>query len=391
MKEIEVNPVFILGSGINALGVIRSFAKIDLKPILINYYKDYAMYSRHTKWKICPYPHDSIQLLEFLINLSRKFPKPPVLFITSDIFLDFIIKNIRELEKHFLIPIPKIEPLQKLLVKETMYQVAESANVPCPKTLVIESFDNFKDVTKKVEYPFIIKPSINIGFSKIFNNKIVKVENKQEFREFMKTLNESPIRDEVYVIQEYIDGYVEDLYTITSYADKNHEVVGYSIGHKIRQYPPETGTITSGKIIHNAEILESARKFIKYAQFTGISNIEFKKDKSDGKFKLMEINPRTGLWNFSALKCGVNLPLMAYNEILGKNITPQFNHESSIIWLNTPVDLYYSVIANRKRNYKKYAISFPSWLKSIKGKKVDASFSWKDPLPFFIGAFHKYK
>ena len=42
--------------------------------------------------------------------------------------------------------------------------------------------------------------------------------------------------------------------------------------------------------------------------FHGVSQVEFKRDPRDGRFKLMEINPRLWQWHGLAAACGVDLP-----------------------------------------------------------------------------------
>jgi predicted ATP-grasp superfamily ATP-dependent carboligase len=45
--------------------------------------------------------------------------------------------------------------------------------------------------------------------------------------------------------------------------------------------------------------------------------VEFKRDPRDGGFKLMEINPRLWQWHGLATACGVDLPRIAYADLVG--------------------------------------------------------------------------
>ena len=45
-KDNDKNNVIILGGGINALGIIRSFQKTDIPVVAMSWYKDYGMSSR---------------------------------------------------------------------------------------------------------------------------------------------------------------------------------------------------------------------------------------------------------------------------------------------------------------------------------------------------------
>ena len=52
--------------------------------------------------------------------------------------------------------------------------------------------------------------------------------------------------------------------------------------------------------------------------YYGLSQVEFKRDVRDGGFKLMEINPRLWQWHGLATACGVDLPRIAYADLVGE-------------------------------------------------------------------------
>lgn len=385
------NSVVILGGGVNALGIIRSFQKTNIPVITMSWYKDYGMSSRFTKSAICPNPLDKLKLIEFLCDYGNTLEKKAVLFATSDLFLLPIIEYKHKLDKYFHIPLSEWDTISQLLKKENLYKLADKLGIPAPKSCTAYSYEEFANNVKKFDFPLLIKPSVNISFTKHFGEKALAFESVFDLEKIDAKLRTFDYSSEPIIIQDFISGNAETLYTITSYANKQNIIKGYSIGHKIRQFPPETGTIISGKVTHVPEILTHAQKFISATKFHGISNIEFKKDARDGEYKLMEINPRTGVWNLSALKCDVNLPLMAYNDSLSLPISDQYNHEKELIWMNTPMDIYYSLLGFKSKGYGKFSISFKEWLKSVKGEKVDACFKWYDPFPFIKGFFMKFR
>jgi predicted ATP-grasp superfamily ATP-dependent carboligase len=61
---------------------------------------------------------------------------------------------------------------------------------------------------------------------------------------------------------------------------------------------------------------------LRHTGFHGISQVEFKLDRRDGRFKLIEINPRLWQWHSLAEACGVNIPHIAYRDLLGDRPTP---------------------------------------------------------------------
>lgn len=383
LDDVSHSSVVILGSGINGLGIIRSFYKSKVSVYAMSWFRDYGMSSRFCKPVICPNPQNEVELVNFLIEFAKNFELKPVLFATSDAFLMCVISYKEKLSPYFHVPVCDWNILSGLIKKEFLYAIAENLGVLCPKTKIVKHNDDLLNLANDLMFPLIIKPSVNIKFTQLLGEKAYIVENELDLNVILEKIKKHDLLENGIIIQEYIPGEALNLYTITSYANANNDILGYSIGHKIRQYPPQTGTIISGRIEHVEEILESALKFIKGSNFYGISNIEYKFDSRDNKFKLMEINPRTGVWNLSALRSGVNLPLMAYNDVVGNKVEFTCNHSANFVWMIFPLDLYHALWGFKKKGYPNFSISFKEWLKSVKGKKVDACFKWNDPKPFF--------
>lgn len=383
-KDHKKNAVIVLGGNINALGVVRSFEKTDIPVYSFGERKNFVMHSCFCKGVVCPQP-DTENFIDFLIKFRQNFEVNPIIFACADRFLIPIVKNKERLKDMFFIPVCDWDILSKLIVKEYLYPFAEEKGIPCPKTVQIQAKEMTNSSSLGFVFPIIIKPSLTLSFAKKMGEKAYILNSQNEYESFLIRLKDSGV-DEMLIMQEYIPGDVDGLYTITSYADKNHVIKGYSIGHKIRQSPPLTGGILSGHVIHVEEILKLSEIFIKESKFYGISNIEYKKDSRDGSYKLMEINPRTGLWNLSVLESGVNLPLEAYNDALGRDVEREENKTGELVWCKTIEDCYNCVWGYRHKGYTDKSMSLKEWYKSvhIKGARfVDSIFKAYDPMPFF--------
>jgi len=74
--------------------------------------------------------------------------------------------------------------------------------------------------------------------------------------------------------------------------------------------------------------------------------------------------------------------MIAYKDSLKQKVRITENKTRELIWLISILDFYLAMFGFRINGYKKYSLSFPQWLDSIKGDKVDAIFSKKDLKPF---------
>ena len=108
----------------------------------------------------------------------------------------------------------------------------------------------------------------------------------------------------------------DELYTVGSYIAADGTVLGLFCGRKLRQSPPGVGTCRVGEALWVDEVVDAALRLLRAFDFHGISQVEFKRDPRDGRFKLMEINPRLWQWHGLAAALGVDFPRIAYLDLL---------------------------------------------------------------------------
>jgi len=130
------------------------------------------------------------------------------------------------------------------------------------------------------------------------------------------------------------------------------------------------------------EELESlSTKILKEMNYKGIAEVEFMKDKRDGKFKFIEINGRPWGWHTLVKASGINLPYLLFQFMNGENIDA-IKPKENVKWLRLSTDLP-TVL---KEIFLK-RMSLSEYLRSLKGKKEFAVLSLKDPLPFLMEYF----
>src|ERR1035441_4766482 len=91
-----------------------------------------------------------------------------------------------------------------------------------------------------------------------------------------------------------------------------------------------------GDIVQPAEspeILPLAQRLLRAIRFTGIAELEFKRDRSDGSYKLIEINARP--WDQHRLghTCGADVIHAAYCDLAGLPVPPLQQHSAGHKWI----------------------------------------------------------
>ena len=86
--------------------------------------------------------------------------------------------------------------------------------------------------------------------------------------------------------------------------------------------PRGFGTCRVGEARWRDDVVEQALTLLGALGYHGIAQTEFRLDPRDGRFKLMEVNPRLWQWHGLARACGVDLPRIAYLDVLGRPQRP---------------------------------------------------------------------
>jgi len=114
------------------------------------------------------------------------------------------------------------------------------------------------------------------------------------------------------------------------------------------------------------EVVDAGLHLLRALGCNGLSQVEFKRDPRDGKFKLMEVNPRLWQWHSLARASGVDLPLIAYRDLTGERVE--------------------AVRMNGGR--RKWAILLMPGERPVLPRPpfVEATWSWRDPKPAVVHA-----
>jgi predicted ATP-grasp superfamily ATP-dependent carboligase len=99
------------------------------------------------------------------------------------------------------------------------------------------------------------------------------------------------------LVQDDIPGGPERIYFVGGMYDERSRPHQLYIGQKLLQYPTYVGSTSAARLVWEPGVLEACNRFAEGAGLIGLVDIEFKYDSRDGKFKLIEVNPRNGLWH----------------------------------------------------------------------------------------------
>ncbi|MBW1706423.1 MAG: hypothetical protein JRJ86_14840 [Deltaproteobacteria bacterium] len=373
----------------NSLGVIRSLGKRGIPVIgLDNQPMSVGFYSRFCKGMLCPGPaQDAVHFIQYLVNLGKRLKTKGVLYLMDDYYVFLATKYREMLEKYFLFSFLDFEAIHNCMDKSRMYMAAKELGIPVPKTYLPDNSEDISEIAREISYPCLIKP---VGKFEITGNSAEKVYGF--FRKYGKALR-APDEKSLFrlleevtrhgfrvVVQEEISGGPDQLYSLGVYCNKDSEILMTFTGRKLRQIPPDFGTCTLAEAVNEPLLIDYGKRFLKEIKFWGIAELEFKKDRNDGEYKFLEINPRAWTWISLATACGVDLAHTAYLDLTGQQVIASSQDFSKVKWIDLAKDI---ICFLKYRTGDRYiaGMTFKQWLLSLRGPKTFIYFNETDPLP----------
>ena len=102
---------------------------------------------------------------------------------------------------------------------------------------------------------------------------------------------------------------------------------------RLRQRPMDFGKASSHvQTIEDGDAAAQARRLLRALRYTGVVEVEFKRDARDGRFKLMEINARLWQWHGLAAACGADPVQAAYLDLTGRHVGPVTSNGRRTRW-----------------------------------------------------------
>ena len=94
---------------------------------------------------------------------------------------------------------PKLPDMRKIKYKSAMKEYYAKAGIPTARYHMVEGLEDCLDFAHTVGYPVVVKPDNGVGA-----NHTYKLKSDEELEFFLNTKD-----DEVYIIEEFVNGYVQ--------------------------------------------------------------------------------------------------------------------------------------------------------------------------------------
>ncbi len=327
----------IIGGGHGTLAIARSLGRRGI-PVwavvdelrlatLSRYVQGHAPWSRSVP---------SQQQAEYLVEVARRNRLDGWRLIAgSGVSTEMIAQRSELLASVFQFSTSPPEAVRDALDKRRSYALADRAGVEHPLTFYPHDVDELMRLD--IAYPVILKPAIKTGWNALIRAKAWKVRNRDQLRtRYREAL--SMMEPQSIMIQDFIPGGNGNQYSFAALCREGMPLASL-VARRLRQYPVDFGRSSSlVETIDLPEVEDVARRLLSAMGFSGIVEVEFKRDPRDGKLKLLDINPRVWRWISLGQRAGVDFPYLLYRMAGGETVEAS-KGVAGVRWVRMSTDL----------------------------------------------------
>ena len=367
----------VAGADYRGLGVVRSLGRRGIPVWVLNHaghlvgaVSRYA--ARTLRWPL----EDGRKQLDFLLDLAtREKLEGWVLFPTDDEDVVLFARHHELLSAHYQLTTPVWDVVRWLCDKRLLYRLARDLALDQPWTVCPRNREELESLD--CPFPVILKPAMRLEFNRLSADKAWRVEDRTSL---LARYDEACglIDPELLVIQEVVPGWGETQFSFAALC-KDGSPLASIVARRTRQFPMDFGRFsTYVETVDEPQVAEPALRLLAALRFTGLAEVEFKRDSRNGKYKLLDVNPRVWGWHTLSNRAGVDFPYLQWRLATGQSV-PEARGRAGERWMRMCTDIPMAIqeILNGR-------LSLRAYLQSLRGPKESAVFAWDDPLPGFL-------
>ena len=370
----DLKGAVIIEGHVQGLSNTRSLGEAGIPVIVVDRSNCIARYSRYCKGFYYSPDFEDDGFADFLFSLGKKKSLDGWLLMPSnDHAVHTISRNRNLLGQIYKIITPGPEIINKIYDKKVLLQYAQSVGIPCPTTQYFKSPDD--KLSDDLHLPVLTRGRFGLSFYRKMKVKALLAQTEQELHDQLAIIASEYDLEKSFTQELIPSTGLNHTISFTAYCVSG-EIRCHWVGHKLREHPWRFGTATLAESIDGNICFDSSVKLLRELNYSGICEIEYLRDPRDGEYKLIEINARTWLWTGLAKACGVNYALLAYKDINGQPVVFPETYRTDLKWINWLTDTWFSLSAMFRSR-----LGLREYLTAMKGKRIRAVFSGRDPMP----------
>jgi D-aspartate ligase len=317
---------------------------------------------------------DPQELLHGMASMAERIDRPAVLLPTDDRAAVFIAEHAASLRELFRFPDQPAGLPRRLADKLELFRTCRELGVACPDVAVAASWADVVEFSRRTVFPVMLKLAQgSIGRQSHLADAGILPTMIANSPGELRWLYGRVARSQAgtVLLQECIPEGQD--WIVHGYCNERSEcLVGFT-GVKLRSYPPKAGATTFGVCRSNPLLLHQAKAVFRHLGYRGIMDMDWRLDHRDGRYKLLDFNPRVGTqFRLFVNRHGVDVVRAMHLDLTGRPV-PGGPSPDGRTFMAEQFDIL-SLLAYRRQG----ELTLADWWSSVR-RTGDLELGWMDP------------
>jgi D-aspartate ligase len=364
----------VMDADYRGLAIVRSLGRKGI-PVWVFTHGDQllATRSRYTRRVISWPGEDEQQKVDFLLDLAdRENVRNWALFPTGDESAALLARHHLRLGERFRLTTPPWNVFQWGYDKRLTYQLADNISVSHPRTTYPANREEV--LANQYTFPVILKPAYRSCLNRFTAAKAWRIEDREQL---LARYDEACtlVDPAILMVQELIPGGGESQLSYTALWQDGQPIASLT-ARRCRQIPMDFGRAsTFVETVNDPGISQLATRFLQALHYTGVVEVEFKRDPRNGELKLLDVNFRVWGWHSLCGTAGVDYPYLLWLLTIGEPL-PATKPTIGVRWVRMSTDVPVAM-----REVLCGRLSLREYFRSLRSPVASAIYAADDPLP----------
>ncbi|GAB3278014.1 carboxylate--amine ligase [Parasphingorhabdus pacifica] len=362
------------------LGVIRSLGRRGVPVYAVHESRwSPAAHSRYLRgrWLWHPSIAEEERVVEGLFAISDRIGRRAVLCPTDDMGAIFLAERGAILRERFDFTEPPSSLPRRVAGKYSMHELCHRVGIPHAEAHLVTNSEEAFSFAERVGYPVAAKLATPwCGISSGLPSTSI-VHGRDDLAELFRSKVDA--ESGALMLQEFVPGGRGHDWFFHGYCDGSAHCEPAYTGVKERSYPAHAGLTSLGQCVDNPALRRSATELLRKVKFHGVADLDFRYDARDGRYKLLDFNPRLGAqFRLFTNTAGIDVAFASYLDLTGQGIPSGI----PLTGRRFLVENYDPIAAGRYWSQGELGIG--DWARSLRGVDETAWFAGDDLLPFAL-------
>ncbi|MEU3689402.1 carboxylate--amine ligase [Streptomyces narbonensis] len=258
-------------------------------------------------------------LVTALLRIGRSVGTRCVPVPTDDEVAILFAEHFETLSECFVLP--RVPPaLPRLLAgKASLHVLCEELGVASPRTRAPVTRDELVDAGRELGFPVVLKN--RDAWTRLRNPAVGGTTAVRDERELLGRFEPGilpPLLVQEYIPREWAEDWITHLYCGTG----GEARVAFT-GLKLRSWPPHAGVTTRAVALGNPTLVKLAADLCRRIGYSGAADLDWRYDRRDERYKLVDFNPRTGAqFRLFENVAGVDVVRAMHLDLTGRDVPP---------------------------------------------------------------------